>query len=468
MENTRGDEAMTTNERRENLGPAERIIETLLAHVDHIYHGRPGVIREDGRRTTGVLWVPVKTRRGENDTRTVYQLPEKVQGHRGRRRRGPLRVTDLPLLGVMNGDNIVRNGTRVVGTYQTSGLVNPTVAWVYRQIAEVWKLDNEFAARWASYAWHQDHRDLKVVLAAFMLVQTRCGDPVIEGGEHLFDDDDYRNVGEAMALLQENGKDFNPKMLLRCWEILMLPEVEAINRELGFGRSTRRAFVGRWPVLVEKWLRYREQNPKMLEGLAKAGFAVTVRSLATRIGYKPSSPKFFELLRWNQKQADDGRRTLYLGQKAQRESWEGLSERQICNRIVKNRPNWQVLTAMVPASMGITRAIMAAAIDAGCLSDKDLIILTPTMEDLGLLQVPAVRTRWEAATKAATDMRAAHVARNVRSQAVKEQRCASLRHRWHALLLLQRLGIACQGNRVSHQPAAHSSAFAQRPLGGRR
>jgi hypothetical protein len=64
---------------------------------------------------------------------------------------------------------------------------------------------------------------------------------------------------------------------------------------------------------------------------------------------------------------------------------------------------------------------MAAAIEAKVLSDKDLIILTPTLEELGLLQVQDIRERWEKATRAATDMRAANIAKNVRTQVVKDK-----------------------------------------------
>ena len=47
--------------------------------------------------------------------------------------------------------------------------VPEAVAWVYAQCAEVWNLDNEFAAKWASRAFGEEHRDLKVVLCALML-----------------------------------------------------------------------------------------------------------------------------------------------------------------------------------------------------------------------------------------------------------------------------------------------------------
>lgn len=397
---------------RENLGPAETIIQSLLAYSDHMTHNRPGVVVPDARSSVGVRWDPVTHKVGEDGTKTVYRLGKKVG-----RKSGP-RVA----IGTLNGDNTVRDGANVVGEYRKSGIFPEVALWFYRQVAEVWKMDNEFAARWASYAWRQEHRDLKVVLAAFLLVQSRKGDPVVEDGEHLFDDEDYRSVGEAMLLLQEKGKDFNPRMLLRVHDVLKLPEVAAINRELGFGKSAKHAFLGRWPKVVEKWLRYREENPKMLEGLVKAGLRTTVMDLARRIHYKPTSDKFFQILRWKQKQADDGRRDMAIGKDVEAaESWDGLSEAEICQRIETTRPGWKRIVGMLPNEIGVTRAIMAAAIESGALSDKELIILTPTIEDLGLLNVQEIKEKVEEAISKAEDMRARNIARNVRSKDVQDK-----------------------------------------------
>jgi len=397
---------------RENLGPAERIIQTLLGYSDHMVHNRPGMVTKDGRFTVGVRWDPVTHKvEGEPKQKVVYKLV-KVGKKNTRARIGVLREDKK----IMNG------GNAPIGEYREAGLFPEVAAWFYSQIAEVWKLDNEFAARWASYAYAQEHRDLKVALAAFMLVQSRKGDPVMDAGKIAFHDEDYRDVGEAMLLLRRTDKrDLDTKLLLRVADVLSLPSVAAINRELGFGKSAQRPFLGRWPAAVEKWLRYREHNPKALEGLVKSGNRRAVMELARRIGYKPESPKFYEILRWKQKQAQDGRRTIAIGTAVKAaESWEGWTEEKICKRITKEKPGWKRIVGMLPKDVGVTRAIMSAAIEAGCLSNKDIVILTPTLEELGLLNVQDVRERWEKATKAAEDMRAANIARNVKSKEVKE------------------------------------------------
>ena len=420
---------VNVNANRENLGPAERIIASVLAYTDHLYHGRPGLIVPDTRTNVGVRWEAV-THKEENGQKVVYRLSK--AGKKTLRTRIGVMQNAAVVAGVHDGRPyvalplrtkivVVENG-REVGEYREAGIFPEVAAWMYRQVAEVWKLDNEFAARWASYAFTQEHRDLKVVLAAFMLVQNRKGDPVRDGDKVAFYDDDYRDVGEAMALIRrKDDKELNPKLLLRIYSVLAMPEVAAINRELGFGQSARKPFYGRWPIVVEKWLRYREENPALLNGLMKAGFRTTVIKLAKRVNYKPNAASFFATLRWKQAQADDGRRTLAIGVELEKQATlEGMNEAEICGWIVAEKPDWKRIVGMLPKG-NITRAVIAAAIEAKALSDRDLIIATPTLEELGLLDVPAIKARWEKAIKNADDSRAANIAKNVQSKEVKDK-----------------------------------------------
>lgn len=413
------------NNNRENLGPAERIIQSVLTYTDHLYHGRPGVVIADQRTNVGVRWEPV-THKVEDVNGAQHKVVYKLTKVGKKTTRAKLGVI-TEAVGTSGVVQHVRTDASpnhpIVGEYREAGLFPEVATWLYRQIAEVWKLDNEFAARWASFAFTQEHRDLKVVLAAFMLVQSRKGDPVLDAGKLAFHDEDYRDVGEAMMLIRrKDDKELNPKLLLRIYALLALPGIAAINRELGFGQSARKAFFGRWPTVVEKWLRHREENPKLLDGLVKAGFKSTVINLARRVGYKPTTPKFFETLGWKQAQADDGRRQLAIGVEVTKaETWEGLTEAQVCEKIVTDKPDWKRIVGMLPKEVGVTRAVVAAAIEAKALSDRDLIIATPTLEELGLLDVPEVRARWEKATRAANDTRAANIARNVQNKELKEK-----------------------------------------------
>lgn len=396
--------------RVEALGPAERLINALLTHQDHMVHNRPGLVVPAPGTPTGVRW-EFATYKVENNERVAYFL----------RKNG--KKTDRVRAGVWGEDGKVREAGRVVGEYRQPGIFPEVAAWVYRQIAEIYKLDNEFVARWASYAFGQEHKDLKVALAAFLLVQNRRGDPVVEDGKVLFYDDDYRDVGEAMLLLRRtDDKDIKPKMLLRIEDLLRLPAVAAINRELGFTRSAKNPALGRLDKAITRWLAHREQNPKMLEGLVKSGQRTTVMALAERVHYKPTTPRFFQILRWKQGQATDGRRAIAVGEAVSAaESWAGLTEAQICERIVATKPSYKRIVGLLPSNVGVTRAIVAAAVQAGSLSDQDLIIAVPTLEDLGLVNVEPVKSRLEAALARAENQRAANIASRVKNKETQEK-----------------------------------------------
>lgn len=396
--------------RVEALGPAERIINTLTTMTDHLVHNRPGLVTRTAN-VVGVQWTPC-TWKQEGEQKVVYSV-QKVG-----------RKTVRTRLGVLRDDHKVIEGTREVGEYRKPSdrnkLFPEIAAHLYRQVAEVFKMDNEFAARWASYAFVQDNRDLKVILAAFLLVQNRAGEPVVEDGEVLFHDDDFRAVGEAMFLIRGKGNaEMEPKLLLRVGDVLALPEIAEINRELGFGKSGRNPALGRYQKAVTRWLAYREQNPKMLEGLVKAGYANTVKALARRVHYKPSTPAFFEVLGWKQK-ANEHRKVAIGDEFAKAATWEGLTEQAICERILAEKVGYKRLVGLLPKGQEVTPAIMAACIEAGVLSNKDLIILTPTLEALGLLGVPAIKARWDSAIQKAEDQRAQNIARNVKSEVVRE------------------------------------------------
>lgn len=407
-----------TAARAESLGPAERIIAALLGATEHLVHHRPGIVAPDARFATGVRWTPATCR--EVDGKAVVLAPRE-------RKKGAEPV----VLGERRPDGtVVSPAGAVLGRWQPAGLFEPFAAWMYRQVAEVYRLDPEFVARWASWSFPREHRDLKVVLAAFLLVQPRSGRALLDAlgkpvrgqdGKPVCMEEDDREVGEAMVLLRRADKhDLNPKLVLRVGEVLRLGAVAGINRELGFGGGGKHPFLGRYPRAVEAWLRSREANPAAMASLVKAGYRRTVCRLAQSVRYKPSSSAFFRVLRWKQAQHADGRRTVGIGEAVDAAAdWSMLDERQVCTVISAERPPWKRLVGLVPAAVGLTPAVVAAAIEAGCLSDRDLVIATPTLEDLGLLGVESIRARWEAATRAAEDGRARNVAKNVQDAGAK-------------------------------------------------
>ena len=356
----------------EQHGPAERLLDLVLSSGAHLWHNRPGYDR-NGK------WVSVKGARAPD------------------------------------------GATRV-----KPGLFVPAATTLYDNLLEIYRLNADLMAHFASYALKEtEWRDLKVACAALMLVQPLAGQPVRnKRGEVEFHEDDYRAIGEAMLLYYEKDSKrmMTPKAILRVAQLLELPEIVGLNRGVGFADpASKKPPLGRWKSAARQWLAVREQNLPMLEGLVNAGLKETVKTIARKAGYKPQSQRFFEILGWPQKQSDAGHRSVGLADLdlQKRERFDGLSEEEICERIVERKLKFAEVVGRLPKEVGLTPAIMAALLPS--ISDRDLRRLTPTLESLDLLSDPDIHARWEAAIQAATDQRALNIAKNVRNKELREK-----------------------------------------------
>ncbi|RYE94167.1 MAG: VWA domain-containing protein, partial [Myxococcales bacterium] len=358
-------------------GPAERLLDVVFTSSAHLWHNRIG-------QSVAGVWQPAP----------------RMKSSRKARRAGSERVKP--------------------------GLFAPAAETLYGRLLDIYQLNTDLMAHFASYVLREtEWRDLKVACAALMLVQSHAGQPVRdEHGAVAFADDDLRQIGEAMILFYEpkSTKMLTPKAILRIAELLENPGIALLNRAAGFGDpGSRRPPLGRWTKAAQRWLAVREQNPRMLSGLVKTGYKETIKAIARKCGYKPRSAEFFAVLGWKQRQADGGHRTLGLtGLPVERRaSFEGASEEDICARIVAEKMSFKEAVGRLPASVGLTPAIMVTLLPS--LSDRDLRILTPTLEQHGLLAEPAIRARWDRAIAASTDQRSLNVVKNVRSAELRDK-----------------------------------------------
>lgn len=355
------------------LGPAEKLLDLVLNSSAHLWHNRPGL-------DVGGKWVPAKNAKAK-------------------------------------------------GKPVKPGLFVPAAETLYSKLIEIYSLNVDLMAHFASYALKEtDWRDLKVAAAALMLVQQRSGQPVFDedAGKRsvAFHDDDYRAIGEAMVLhyAKKSPRMLTPKGVLRVAELLEQKAIADLNRIAGFADpSSKKAPLGRWKRAATKWLKIREKNPAMLEGLVKAGYKETIKKLARKAGYKPESQRFFEILGWKQKQSKAGHREVGLKNLVleKSERFDGLSEAEICEWIEGKKLSYKEAVGRLPKGMGLTPAIMAALLPS--LSDKDLRILTPTLEELGLMADAEVRARWEKAIASSEDQRGLNIAKNVRSKELRDK-----------------------------------------------
>ncbi|MBS2017021.1 MAG: VWA domain-containing protein [Deltaproteobacteria bacterium] len=355
-------------------GPAEKLLDLVLGSSAHLWHNRPGL-------DVGGTW----------------------HAKRGAKK------------------DILDRGTPV-----KPGLHVPAAERLYARLLDIFRLNAELAARFASYALTQtEWRDLKVACTALMLVQPHAGQPIKDDdGSVSFYDDDYRSVGEAMILFYEkkSTKMLTPKSVLRVAELLENPTIAELNKIAGFSEAgATKAPLGRWKRAAQRWLAVREKNLPMLQGLVKAGYKETIKNIARKSGYKPESQAFFEVLGWKQKQASGGHRSVGMSglNLQKRDRFDGVSEAEICEAIVEQRLSYKDVVGRLPKDVGLTPAIMVALLPS--LSDRDLRMLTPTLEELGLMTEPEIRKRWEKAIAESTDQRTLQIAKNVRSKALKEK-----------------------------------------------
>ena len=355
-------------------GPAEKLLDLTLNASAHLWHNRPGL-------DVGGTW---HARRGAKKEITSRGTPVKP------------------------------------------GLHVPAAERLYARLLDIHRLNGELMARFASYSLTQtEWRDLKVACAALMLVQPHAGQPIKDDdGNVAFHDDDHRAVGEAMILFYEkkSTKMLTPKSVLRVAELLELPIIAELNRIAGFADpGSKKAPLGRWKRAATRWLAIREKNLPMLQGLVKAGYKETIKNIARKAGYKPESAAFFEVLGWKQKQAAGGHRDVGMTNLVlqKRERFDGVSEAEICEAIAEQKLSYKDVVGRLPKDVGLTPAIMVTLLPS--LSDRDLRILTPTLEELGLMTEPEIRKRWEKAIADSTDQRTLQIAKNVRSKVLKDK-----------------------------------------------
>lgn len=341
-------------------GPLEAAIDRIMGSSAHLWHGRHGTV-------VGGKWAALKKK-----------IPKMAE----------------------RGADILR-----------PGFFAPAAVALYQDLLIVYKTNPLLLAHLASWTLAEsDWKDLKVALAALLLAQPEAM---------------FREVGEAMVLAWDKklGKRaFNAKQVLRVAEFLDHPEIFRLNVEAGFCSSTRRqAYRGRWTSAADRYLLVRERNPHLMDGLVKAGFRRTLAEISRKVGYRPETSTFFQRLRWEQHQPPGGHRTVAIGVAVEKrkDTFDGMSEEQICAKIRRDRLKYAEVVGRLPAGLGLTQAIMVALLPH--MSDKDLIILSPTLEAMGLLEDKQVYAMWLRATQQATDQRALNVAKNVKSADLKDK-----------------------------------------------
>lgn len=209
--------------------------------------------------------------------------------------------------------------------------------------------DPVFLAHLTSYViTKSDSKDLKVVSTFVNSLNDADGTPFYEGSKYR--KPNYRSISQAAI------QHLDPKLVSRIIQIANIKQSlgERYKEGTHFARSLKNA--------IKKYLRYREQNPKAMEGIKKAGFAKTVMNMYRAMHISPST-EAAEFLGWEQK---DGRKI----KKKKLFDFKGLSDKAIANKIRdKKIPPQGALGALTRK----ISPVIAASILEQCSGDQAVI-----------------------------------------------------------------------------------------------
>jgi len=222
--------------------------------------------------------------------------------------------------------------------------------------------DPYFLAHFTSYAINKlPSKDLKVVATFVNSLSDADGTPFSAGSK--FKKPNLRVVSQAAL------QDLDPKMVSRVIELANL------KIKLGSKRHKGTHFPNSLKKAVKKYLKYRETNPKSLEGIKKVGFSTTFKNIYRNVHMAPSTLAA-EILNWPQK---DGRE---LNIRKDTFNFKGMDDLAIAEKI---RNEKLPPTGVLGALPGKISPVIAVAILEQASGDQ-AVVLTSLFEEQGLLK----------------------------------------------------------------------------------
>lgn len=241
----------------------------------------------------------------------------------------------------------------------------------FGQLAEK---DPLFLAHLTSYVFKKlDSKDLKVVATFMNSLSDADGTPFSQGSE--FKKPNWRLVSQAAFC------ELDPKLALRVLKLANSKRVIA-SKQSGthFSRHLKSA--------AKKYVRYREANPRILQGIHKAGLGKTLKSIY-RIARIAPSPEACQVLRWKQKPGFPGSNVEI--KKSTTFDFTGLSDLDIARKIRAEKLKPQPTLGALPDKIS---PVVAAAILEQCSGDQ-AVVLTSLFEEQGLLKNQEVRKLYD-------------------------------------------------------------------------
>jgi hypothetical protein len=233
---------------------------------------------------------------------------------------------------------------------------------------ELSQKDPYFLAHFTSYAVTKiDSKDLKVVSVFANSLSDADGTPFSQGST--YNKPNLRIVSQAAL----QHKSFDPKLAARVIEIATTKQTLGSKYKEGthFSRQLKTA--------IKKYVKYREQNPKALEGIRKVGLSKRFQILYRYVHIIPTY-EAASILGWKQKKGPAIQKTKVF-------DFKGMSDLEIAQKIRDDKlPPTGVLGAL-PEKVS---PVIAAAILEQATGDQ-AVILRELFDSQGLLKHAEVK-----------------------------------------------------------------------------
>jgi hypothetical protein len=245
--------------------------------------------------------------------------------------------------------------------------------------------DPYFLAHFTSYVvTKMDSKDLKVIATFANSLSDADGMSFITGTDEegrpiyseKFKKPNLRLVSQAAV------QELDPKLVKRVVDIANIkqPLGERYREGTHFSTSLKTA--------IKKYIRFREQNPKAIEGIKRAGLAPTLQNLYRALHIKPSK-EAAEILGWKQGSKKKG--NVEDIEKRQLLNFKGLSDLEIAEKIRAEKIPALGALAAIPGKIS---PVIAIAVLEQC-SGNQAVILRGMFDSQGLLKNKEVLALFE-------------------------------------------------------------------------
>ena len=277
----------------------------------------------------------------------------------------------------LNAYNLITNGCMHI--WSKNKLQEDKLNEVLSTFSELAEKDPLFLAHFTSYIHRKlDSKDLKVISTFVSSLSDADGSPFSPGSE--YHKPNWRIVSQA-ALQQ-----LDPKLVVRVLKLA--------NAKRAFGSKPQAThFSKTLKTAAKKYIKYREQNPKALEGIKKAGLTNTMKALY-RITKTLPSKEAVQTLGWKQKKNYPNSDVAITKSTF---DFSNLTDLQIAEKIQKENLKPTAVLGALPNKLS---PVIAAAILEQSSGDQ-AVILTEMFEQQGLLKDPQVKSLYETKLKSA-------------------------------------------------------------------